>query len=59
MSRYLVTTEKFGEVSIEATDIKDARRDARRRFNITNPKLVRRAHTYTTCDVCSSAPCCC
>jgi hypothetical protein len=56
---YTVTTDRFGDVSFYATDIKDARRDARLRFGIKNPKLVRRTTEYTTCTTCSSAPCCC
>jgi len=56
---YIVTTDRFGDVSFYATDIKDARRDARVRFGVKNPKLVRRETAYTTCDTCSCSPCCC
>lgn len=61
MQRYIVQTDRFGDVSILADDIKDARKDARRRFGIKNPRLVRRAaaESATTCNGCQSRPCCC
>lgn len=56
---YVVTTAKFGEVTIQAFDIADARRDARKRFGVKNPSSVRAVATYTRCAECDSKPCCC
>ena len=59
LRRYIITTEKFGEVAILAENIEAARADARRRFKIKNPALVRAERTYTECADCESRPCCC
>lgn len=59
LNLYDVATEKFGIVVIQAHDIEDARRDARKRFGITNPDAVTRQREYAKCERCESAPCCC
>jgi len=57
---YVVTTEKFGDVSFVADSLADARTDARHRFGVRNPKLVRLApRTSTPCAACDSRPCVC
>ncbi len=58
LSTYTVTTDRFGDVEIEAYDIADARRDAKQRFG-SSPKCVRRTTRYRRCDDCDSAPCVC
>jgi hypothetical protein len=59
MPLYIVSTERFGDVTVEFDSITDARRDARRRFGVKNPRSVRAYREYRVCDVCDSAPCCC
>jgi hypothetical protein len=56
---YTVKTDKFGDVTIQAENIKDARADARRRFKVKNPECVTAFREYTRCGVCDSKPCCC
>jgi hypothetical protein len=59
MPSYIVTTEQFGDVSVTFDNIGQARADARERFGVTNPRMVRVAQSYVKCDSCESAPCTC
>ena len=55
---YAVMTSRFGEVLIEDDNIKNARRRARRLFQV-GPRDVWRVRKYKRCEVCDCAPCCC
>jgi len=59
MPSYIITTEKFDEVTITADNIKAARADAKRRFRIKNPAMTRAVKEYNECSICDSKPCCC
>ena len=59
MPLYVVRTKRFGNILIEADDIKKARAHARTAFKVRNPEMVRRSEPYKHCDDCDSAPCCC
>lgn len=56
---YVVATERFGGVTIQAYDIAEARRDARLRFGVKNPRAVTPQRRYQRCANCDSQPCCC
>ena len=56
---YSVKTERFGNVLLDCENIKQAREWAKKRFGVKVPSLVRRVQTYTRCEACDSAPCCC
>lgn len=60
MSRsYHVKTEKFGTLSIQADNIEDARRRAKKAYGV-GPECVTRAPAMReTCAGCDSAPCVC
>lgn len=59
MPLYEVRTRDFGNILVDADDIKAARKLAKERFKVRNPAQVRRAGSYVRCEVCDSAPCCC
>lgn len=59
MPSYIVSTEKFGDVTVTFDNIEEARADARRRFGVKNPRAVRAMREYAKCESCESAPCCC
>lgn len=59
MPIYVVKTEQFGNVLLDCTNIKQARKWAKQRFGVKHPGSVWRQHQYVRCPKCECKPCCC
>lgn len=55
---YVITTDRFGEILLEAKGIKAARARAKLMFPDDAPRVARLILS-TPCDRCESRPCCC